>query len=300
VYAGGSTPVAMIKGGATFRILTDTSGNVRLVVNAATGTVAQRLDYDTFGNVVLDSSPGFQPFGFAGGLYDHDTGLVRFGARDYDAATGRWTAKDAAGFAAGDKNLYRYALNDPVNRRDVTGLDAFDLVSGFAEDMNANLQMMANPFLAIQVLVDAGVRLAAVKLGVDPRDPVFFGVPPPGYDHVPTMYETLFRPPTIADRTSADYALGEFAADCVGIALGVADLAAGAAEGASKLSAKVSSSAAARAADELAQEVAERAATKAARAAAPEAKGPGLYWIRPEGGGAGTRGAGKAAGGFFR
>ncbi|RMF17501.1 MAG: hypothetical protein D6761_04145 [Candidatus Dadabacteria bacterium] len=24
----------------------------------------------------LDTNPGFQPFGFAGGLYDHETGLV--------------------------------------------------------------------------------------------------------------------------------------------------------------------------------------------------------------------------------
>ena len=33
----------------------------------------------------------FQPFGFAGGLYDHQTGLIRFGARDYDSEAGRWT-----------------------------------------------------------------------------------------------------------------------------------------------------------------------------------------------------------------
>ncbi|MCB9610787.1 MAG: hypothetical protein H6716_29655, partial [Polyangiaceae bacterium] len=36
----------------------------------------------------------FVPFGFAGGIHDADTGLVRFGARDYDAVTGRWTSKD--------------------------------------------------------------------------------------------------------------------------------------------------------------------------------------------------------------
>ena len=34
-----------------------------------------------------------QPFGFAGGLYDAETKLVRFGARDYDAGTGRWTSR---------------------------------------------------------------------------------------------------------------------------------------------------------------------------------------------------------------
>ncbi len=47
---------------------------------------------DAWGQVLADSSPGFQPFGFAGGLWDRDTGLVRFGARDYDPEVGRWTS----------------------------------------------------------------------------------------------------------------------------------------------------------------------------------------------------------------
>ncbi len=41
--------------------------------------------HDEFGVVTNDTNPGFQPFGFAGGLYDSDTKLVRFGLRDYDA-----------------------------------------------------------------------------------------------------------------------------------------------------------------------------------------------------------------------
>ena len=30
------------------------------------------------------SHPGFHPFGFAGGIYDQHTQLIRFGVRDYD------------------------------------------------------------------------------------------------------------------------------------------------------------------------------------------------------------------------
>jgi RHS repeat-associated protein len=60
--------------------------------------------------ITADTNPGFQPFGFAGGLYDVDTGLTRFGARDYDAFTGRWTSKDPIRFAGGDANLYGYVL----------------------------------------------------------------------------------------------------------------------------------------------------------------------------------------------
>ncbi|MBI2568974.1 MAG: RHS repeat protein [Candidatus Schekmanbacteria bacterium] len=114
-------PDAMIRGGTTYRLLSDPRGSVRLVVDAATGAVAQRLDYDAWGRVVADTNPGFQPFGFAGGLYDPDTGLVRFGARDYDAVVGRWTARDSIGFGGGDTNLFAYVGNDPVNRIDPSG-----------------------------------------------------------------------------------------------------------------------------------------------------------------------------------
>ncbi|HVF63172.1 MAG TPA: RHS repeat-associated core domain-containing protein [Casimicrobiaceae bacterium] len=121
VYAGRHVPAYVIKGGVAHRIITDQVGSVRLVVNATTGTIAQRIDYDTFGNVIADSNPGFQPFGFAGGIYEVQTGLIRFGARDYDATIGRWTAKDPIGFTGNDTNLYRYVRNDPVNFIDPSG-----------------------------------------------------------------------------------------------------------------------------------------------------------------------------------
>jgi RHS repeat-associated protein len=114
-------PDYMVKGGATYRIIADHLGSPRLVINTTDGTVVQRMDYDEFGNVLADTNPGFQPFGFAGGLYDRDTGLVRFGARDYDATTGHWTAKDPIGFGGGDTNLYGYAFDDPINFTDPSG-----------------------------------------------------------------------------------------------------------------------------------------------------------------------------------
>ncbi len=72
---------------------------------------------------MTDTDPLFEiPFGFAGGLHDQHTGLVRFGYRDYDPDTGRWTAKDPILFAGGDTDLYGYVLNDPVNLVDPWGL----------------------------------------------------------------------------------------------------------------------------------------------------------------------------------
>lgn len=114
-------PDYMLQGGDTYRIVSDQLGSVRLVVNVETGIVRQRLDYDAFGRVIQNTSPDFQPFGYAGGIYDHRTGLVRFGARDYDPETGKWTSKDPALFGGGDPNLYAYALGDPVNLHDPAG-----------------------------------------------------------------------------------------------------------------------------------------------------------------------------------
>jgi len=58
------------------RICETHHGSLPLVVNAITGEIVQRLDYDEFRNVLVNTNPGFQPFGFAGGIYDDDTGLV--------------------------------------------------------------------------------------------------------------------------------------------------------------------------------------------------------------------------------
>jgi len=112
----------MLQAGTTYRLVMDQVGSVRLVVNTTTGAVAQRVDYDEFGSVLADSAPGFQPFGFAGGLRDVDSGLTRFGARYYEAVTGRWTAKDPIRFKGGLANLYSYVGSDPINWNDPSGL----------------------------------------------------------------------------------------------------------------------------------------------------------------------------------
>ena len=124
--ADGRMPVAMTDGSSTRYYLSyDQVGSLRLVTDTA-GNVVKRVDYDTFGYVVNDTNPSMSiPFGFAGGLYDRDTGIIRFGARDYDPDTGRWTAKDPILFNGGDSDLYGYCLNDPVNLVDPEGLFIF-------------------------------------------------------------------------------------------------------------------------------------------------------------------------------
>lgn len=120
-----NVPDYMVKNGVTYRFILDHLGSPRYIVNAADGSIAQEMDYDAWGRVIKDTAQGFQPFGFAGGLYDPETGLVRFGVRDYDAETGRWTVKDLIGFYRGT-NMFAYVRDDPINRNDPSGfVDVF-------------------------------------------------------------------------------------------------------------------------------------------------------------------------------
>jgi RHS repeat-associated protein len=138
VHATGSgSPDYMVRGGRTYRVLADPLGTPLLAVDAATGEVVRRMELDPWGVVTADTAPGFHPFGFAGGLYDDATGLVRFGARDYDPSLGRWTTPDPLGLAGGDTNLYAYRRGDPVNGSDPLGLQSLGDALTSPEFVNA-------------------------------------------------------------------------------------------------------------------------------------------------------------------
>jgi RHS repeat-associated protein len=112
----------MTSGGNTYYLTYDQVGSLRVITDRS-GKTLKRIDYDSFGNIIADTNPQLNVvFGFAGGLHDPDTGLVRFGYRDYNPDTGRWTAKDPIFFAGGDTDLYGYVLNDPVIGVDPEGL----------------------------------------------------------------------------------------------------------------------------------------------------------------------------------
>jgi RHS repeat-associated protein len=120
-YADARMPVAMTAGSVKYYLAYDQAGTLKAVADSS-GNAVKRIEYDTFGNIINDTAPAFAvPFGFAGGLYDKDTKLVRFGYRDYDPETGRWTAKDPILFAGGDTDLYGYCVNDPLSFTDPRG-----------------------------------------------------------------------------------------------------------------------------------------------------------------------------------
>ncbi|MBI5610017.1 MAG: RHS repeat-associated core domain-containing protein [Deltaproteobacteria bacterium] len=100
---------------------------------------SSRVDFGPWGEPQVlpsDASNGpDHPFGFAGGLWDRETGLVRFGAREYDPELGRWLSRDPIG-CAGGWNQFGYVAGDPVNAVDPAGLaSALDLWPGLAGDV---------------------------------------------------------------------------------------------------------------------------------------------------------------------
>ncbi|MCF8025900.1 MAG: tandem-95 repeat protein [Desulfobacteraceae bacterium] len=129
-YADSRTPLAVEKEGTTYYLACNQVGSLRAVADDS-GNVVKEITYDSFGYILNDTNPDFEiPLGFAGGLHDRDTGLVRFGHRDYDPDTGRWTAKDPILFKAKNTDLYGYVMNDPINFIDPLGLE-WDMISSY-------------------------------------------------------------------------------------------------------------------------------------------------------------------------
>ncbi|HLK12957.1 MAG TPA: RHS repeat-associated core domain-containing protein [Candidatus Binatia bacterium] len=224
VYAGGTVPAYVVKGGSTFRLVTDEVGSVRLVVDAGSGAVAERLDYDSFGNVIADTSPGFQPFGFGGGVRDRDTGLVHMGAREYDPVTGRFTTPDPLRFAGAATNLYAYAGDDPLDRGDPLGLGSFDwqsFLAGVASGVVEGVKSIGSVFGITQTIgnivnaVEGIAELAGHPFSTDPTD---------------LMLGALDLKATV-DKGSLEFVAGSV---CGEVAVGAATGGAGAARGAAR------------------------------------------------------------------
>ncbi|MCP4001441.1 MAG: hypothetical protein GY727_11085, partial [Gammaproteobacteria bacterium] len=129
------------RSGVYYYVATDQVGTPKLVMDAS-GAVVQQREYDSFGQLLNDTNPAIDlPIGFAGGLEDNTTGLVRFGLRDYDPVAGRWMARDPILYEGKQANLYAYVWSNPIGYRDPAGLAG----EGFGvHEQTAFFQAMSN------------------------------------------------------------------------------------------------------------------------------------------------------------
>ncbi len=148
-----NVPEFMVKDGIKYKIISDHLGSPLAVWEEGENTspVLTRR-YDSFGNILEQNGDLELPFGFAGGTWDEDTGLIRFGVRDYDPKVGRWTSKEPLGFS-GSRNWYSYCDDDPVNYWDLDG-EAKDSITASLEAAAAS-----GNYAYIEELLDAGVLI---------------------------------------------------------------------------------------------------------------------------------------------
>lgn len=98
------------------------TGNT-LAITDGSGNVTSAYSYDSFGKINNQSGSLDNPFTYVGayGVMDEGNGLYFMKNRYYDAMTGKFAQRDPVGFMGGI-NLYRYVLNNPVDRIDPRGL----------------------------------------------------------------------------------------------------------------------------------------------------------------------------------
>jgi len=119
----GHVPDLAMHGDTAYRVVSDQLGSVRALVRTSDGVIAWWRNYDAWGNVTQAGGTLAPSLGYAGGLTDAATGLVRFGARDYDPGVGRWTAKDPI-LDVRAPSAYSYSESQPVSLTDTDGLMA--------------------------------------------------------------------------------------------------------------------------------------------------------------------------------
>lgn len=101
---------------ATYYYLPDHLGSI-VGLSDESGDPVQAYLYDEFGKRLHQGDPTlFQPFGFAGALFDPETGLILRGGRSYDATLGRYLTEHRTAHP-GRRNRYPTAGNDAVNQR---------------------------------------------------------------------------------------------------------------------------------------------------------------------------------------
>ena len=136
VYAPNAEPTPGT--GQQFYFHADGEGSIRLVTDA-TGNIANRYDYDSFGRRIAVTESVQQPYGWKGRDFLAGPDIYYNRARFYDPVLGKFIAEDPLGFASGDTNHYAFAWSNPRNWKDPSGLAAGASAGGTSAGESAAL-----------------------------------------------------------------------------------------------------------------------------------------------------------------
>jgi RHS repeat-associated protein len=170
-YLYGRDLLAQYDSGTWAYHVNDGLGSVRQLADPA-GQVVQGCSFSPFG-VPLGESGG-EPYGFTGEQWDASAGLVYLRARYYEPGVGRFISKDPlSGFVTRPQSLNRwvYVKNNPVNRRDPSGLIGEPKIPDQSQWTTAGGISWEYSFSALELLVNFGkhVVAAAQRHGFAPQ-----------------------------------------------------------------------------------------------------------------------------------
>lgn len=129
-------PIGFHAGEASRYLTSDLVSSI-VAVTDAQGQITSRWDYEPFGanrtGAQLAQAGELPLCGFAGGVYDAETGLYYFRSRYYDPRLGRFLTPDPElGRLTNPASLhrYQYAYNNPLRYSDPTGATAAEIADG--------------------------------------------------------------------------------------------------------------------------------------------------------------------------
>jgi RHS repeat-associated protein len=126
-YVYGNDLISQNRGGAKSFYAVDGLGSTRALTNTS-GVVTDRYIYDAFGRTIGQVGTTGNVYLFAGEQRDENLGLDYLRARCLDVALGRFDQRDRIAVGQGDPiqlDAYAYAADDPVNKLDPAGQQAF-------------------------------------------------------------------------------------------------------------------------------------------------------------------------------
>ncbi len=133
-------------------------------ITGSTGTYVNKYAYLPFGQTITINATLANPFTFVGqvGTLNLEAGLLGMRARAYNSITGQFTSNDPINIEGGQANIRSYVSNNPVDRKDATGLN-----SGAAKDLCVH----GASGLAIHGIIEL---TGLLELLTGPESPLFY------------------------------------------------------------------------------------------------------------------------------
>jgi RHS repeat-associated protein len=146
IYGPGGQPLEQVTVGGIEFLHHDQLGSTRLLTDSA-GSLLATYSFDPYGNLTTSAGNGLTTLQFAGQYHDSESGFLYLRARYYDPQTAQFISRDPE--VSRTREPYQYVSGDPLNSRDLSGLDCgwlspWDCVTSIASTVAAGVATVAS------------------------------------------------------------------------------------------------------------------------------------------------------------